>query len=333
MTPVGSAARSQWLIFFCVIAVLALIPVVFTTSPERTLAMRFMTFALLGVFWNMSSGIGGQFSFGHAAYFGIGAYTVAFLVVDLGWNPWPAALAAGIVAALAGAAIGYLTFRYKLRDAYFALTTFAIAELLRLVVVRFEPLRAGVGYRMPLVDEGWWSLQFGPADAQYYVIALVMLAFALALTIWVLQGKIGFRIVAVREDELAAGAIGLNPVVYKVSALVMSAFGTGLVGALYFYYQLFIDPDIAFGPTISIQAILCAIIGGVGTIWGPVLGAAILIAISEITSSLTRDPPAFLSFLSGTSGLDMVIYGIILVAILLLMPRGVYGSSAARGRA
>jgi branched-chain amino acid transport system permease protein len=173
-------------------------------------------------------------------------------------------------------------------------------------------------------------LQLGPADVQYNLIALAMLAVGLALTIWALQGAIGFRIVAVREDEQAASAIGVNPMVYKVLALVTSAAGTGLVGALYFFYQLFVDPDIAFGPTISIEAILCAIVGGVGSIWGPVLGAAILIGISEIATSLTRAPPALLSFLSGRSGLDMVIYGVVLVAILLVAPRGVYGAFVSR---
>lgn len=331
MTPVGQAARKQWAFFVVVFLLLALVPLIMTSGPERSLAMRFMIVALLGVFWNISSGISGQFSFGHAAYFGIGAYVTAFLSIDLQWSPWVAGLMGGIASALGGALIGYLTFRYKLKDAYFALTTFAIAELLRLIVVRFEPLRAGVGYRVPLVDEpGWSAMQFGPADIQYFIIAFVLLAGAVAFTIFALQGRYGFRIVAVREDEAAAAAIGLNPLTYKTAALVVSAFGTGLCGALYLNYQLFIDPDLAFGPSISIQAILCAVIGGVGTIWGPVFGAAVLIAISDLTASLTRDPPAFLSFLDGRSGLDLVIYGLVLIVTLMLVPHGVYGSFLSR---
>lgn len=331
MTPVGIAARRNWLVLLAVVLCLALVPVVFTASPDRTLAMRFMTFALLGVFWNLSSGISGQFSFGHAAYFGIGAYAAAFLSVDMGVNPWVAAAVGGLAAMLGGFCIGFLTFRYRLKDVYFALATFAIAELLRLLVIRFEPLYAGVGYRMPLLpNAGWANIQFAPADAEYYYIALTILSLALAGTIALLQGRIGFRIVAVREDEEAAAAIGINPTYHKVLALMLSAFGTGLVGALYFFYQLFIDPDIAFGPTISIQAILCAIIGGVGTIWGPVLGAGILILISEVSTSLTRGPPELLSFLAGRSGLDMVIYGLMLIAILLILPRGLYGTLTTR---
>jgi branched-chain amino acid transport system permease protein len=290
-----------------------------------------MIFALLGVFWNLSSGIGGQFSFGHAAYFGIGAYTTAFCVVDLGLSPWVGMAAGAILAGAAGALIGWLTFRYRLRDAYFALATFAFAELLRLIVVRFEPLRAGVGYRLPLApDSGWLVLQFSPGDVEYLILASIMLVGALALTIGILQGRFGYRLVAVREDEQAAAAIGIDPTAYKIGALTTSAIGTSLVGTLYLSYHLFIDPDIAFGPSISIQAIMAAIIGGVGTIWGPVVGAALLVLVSEVATSLTRSPPEFLSMLAGRSGLDLIIYGIVLTAILLMVPRGIYGSAVMR---
>lgn len=333
MTPLGPAARREWLVLAIVVGAMAAAPLALTGGPERTLLMRFMIFALLGVFWNLSSGIGGQFSFGHAAYFGIGAYTAAFLNVDHAVNPWLAAVAAAILAGAAGVLIGWLTFRYRLKGPYFALATFAIAELLRLLVVRFEPLHAGVGYRMPLApDSGWDVLQFAPSDPEYYFLALAMLAGALALTIAILQSRLGYRALAVREDEQAAAAIGLNPLVYKVALLAISAAGTGLVGTLYFYYQLFIDPDIAFGPTISIQAILSAIFGGVGTIWGPVLGAGVLIGISELATALTRSPPDFLAMLAGRSGLDLIIYGAVLATILLLLPRGLYGTLAARWR-
>lgn len=310
-----------------VVTLAMLVPLMVPSTSGREIAVRIALYALLGVAWNLMSGFAGQFSFGHAAYFGLGAYTSGWLVVDVGVSPWIGMLGGAGAAAGFGLVTGYLSFRYELRGAYFALATFAFAEMLRLVVLRAEPFNAGRGYRVPVLSEdSLWQIQFSPGSAWYVWIAVALFGLALAAVIVLMRSPTGRYISAVREDEEAAEALGINAMRHKLIAVAASAAMTAVGGAFYLQFYLFINPDLAFGSAVSIEILLPAIIGGVGTIWGPPLGAVVFVALGELSGSLTDSPPGFLGFLDGKAGVDLLVYGAVLVAIILFLPRGIVGA-------
>jgi branched-chain amino acid transport system permease protein len=325
-------ARADLAILAGVVVVLALMPAV-VTGQLRSVAVRMLLFALLGVAWNVMGGFAGQFSFGHAAFFGLGAYTTGVLLVDFGVSPWIGIAAGAVVAALYGALAGWLSFRYRLQGAYFALATFAFAEMLRLFVLRSDTFGAAVGYRVPLlVEPSWPMLQFPPDSPNYYFVVLGLLAGALFVVVLLIRSTPGLLILAVRENEAAAEAAGVSGTRYKVAAVALSAALTAVGGGFYLMFYFFVDPEIAFGARMSVEILLPAIIGGVGTIWGPVVGAVLLIGLGELSTVLVRDPPAYLSFLDGRSGFDLIIFAVLLIVVILFLPRGVYGTFAGRVR-
>lgn len=319
------------------LAVLGILAVVGATVPfwldgsARTIAIRILISAGVGVGWNVMGGFAGQFSFGHAAYFGIGAYSSAYLLVNHEISPWIGMAVGAVLAAAFGALTGWLSFRYRLRGAYFALATFAFAEMLRLVVQGQEWLNGTQGLQVPvLAESSWWMMQFSTTSANYYLIGLGLLVVLLAVTILLFHSRRGMFIVAVREDEEGAEASGVDGRAHKVLAVAVSGAMTAVMGTFFVQVFFFIDPALAFGPVESVAILLPAVVGGTGTIWGPVVGAAILIPLGEWTSKVVRDPPAFLDFVAGRSGLDLMMYAILLILILLFLPKGVYGSLAQR---
>jgi branched-chain amino acid transport system permease protein len=323
-------ARTDLAVLAGVVVVLALVPAV-VSGQTLSVAVRMLLFALLGVAWNVMGGFGGQFSFGHAAFFGLGAYTTGVLLVDFGVSPWIGIAAGGVVAALYGALAGWLSFRYRLQGAYFALATFAFAEMLRLFVLRSDALGAAVGYRVPLLPEpSWPMLQFPPDSSNYYFVVLGLLAAALLVVILLIRSTPGLLILAVRENEPAAEAAGVAATRYKIAAVALSAALAAVGGGFYLMFYFFVDPDLAFGARVSVEILLPAIIGGVGTIWGPVVGAVLLIGLGELSTMLVRDPPTWLAFLDGRSGFDLIIFAVLLIVVILFLPRGVYGTFANR---
>jgi branched-chain amino acid transport system permease protein len=325
-------ARADLAVLVVVVVALALVPAV-VSGQLLSVAVRMLLFALLGVAWNVMGGFAGQFSFGHAAFFGLGAYTTGVLLVDFGVSPWIGMAAGAVVAALYGALEGWLSFRYRLQGAYFALATFAFAEMLRLFVLRSNALRAAVGYRVPLLAEPSWAmLQFPPDSPNYYFVVLGLLAAALLVVILLIRSTPGLFILAVRENEPAAEAAGVSSTRYKITAVALSAALTAVGGGFYLMFYFFIDPDIAFGARLSVQILLPAIIGGVGTIWGPAIGAVLLIGLGELSTMLVRDPPTYLAFLDGRSGFDLIIFAVLLIVVILFLPRGVYGTFGNRAQ-
>ncbi|GAA4526293.1 MULTISPECIES: branched-chain amino acid ABC transporter permease [Nonomuraea] len=312
----------------------ALAPLPLLLPPaQEAVAVRALMFAMMAVAWNLMSGFGGLFSFGHAAYFGLGAYTTALLTVELGLSPWLGLLAGMAVAALFGVVTGYLAVRYRLKGAYFALATFAFAEMLRLAALNSELVGGAVGLTLPVTGEqGWWTLRFDVGDPAYFWVALLLTLACVATVIVLLGSRAGLNLVAVREDETAAAAAGVAVVRHKILAIGVSAALTSVAGGFYAVYYLFVSPDLAFGPSVSIQAILPAVIGGVGTVWGPLIGAAVLAPLSDVAATVVRTPPEFLSFLQGRSGLDVIMYAVLLIVVVLAMPRGLYGGFARRSR-
>jgi len=308
-----------------VVILLALLPF-FLSRFALTVATVALMFALMGTGWNMMGGYAGQFSFGHAAYFGIGAYTVAVLLTKYLLSPWVGLLIGGALAAVFGLVTGYLSFRYKLRGAYFALATFAFAEMLRLLASGSSFINKAIGIHIPLVGgDDWARFQFENTQRNSYFVILLLLALALAATVWMVRSRAGHYMVAIRDDEDAAAALGVDPLKYKLLAVALSGFFTALAGGFYVQYFLFIDPDLAFGALVSVQILLRPIVGGVGTIWGPLVGAGVLAVLGEGTRTLVRQPPAFLSFLQGVNGLDGMLFGAFLIVVIIFAPEGVVG--------
>ena len=306
--------------------VLALVPLVLAPA-QLSVAVRVLIFAILALGWNVMSGFGGMFSFGHAAYFGLGAYVSVWLLVERGISPWIGMVVGMIVAAAFAAFVGFLALRYRLKGAYFALSTFAFAEMLRLLATNSDLVNRAVGYNVPIRPESsWWYMQFEPGSANYFWIALALTVLALVVTIVFLRSKIGRFTIAVRDDEDAAAALGIPVMRTKLITIALSGAMTSVAGTFYVQYYFFVDPDVAFGSSVSIQAILPAVIGGVATIWGPVIGAAILGPLNDVTATLLRNPPAALDFLQGRAGLDVMVYAVLLILIVLLLPQGVYGA-------
>jgi branched-chain amino acid transport system permease protein len=328
--------RPAWGRHLIVLAVLTvlLIPLPLILPPAtQAVAVRVLIFAIMAVGWNIMSGFGGMFSFGHAAYFGLGAYTSVWLLVNHGVSPWIGMVAGMVVAALFGVAVGFLALRYRLKGAYFALSTFAFAEMLRLLAINSDFVNRAVGYNVPLRREFSLAfMQFAPGAPEYFWMALGLTVVAIAVSILFLRSKLGRFTVAVRDDEEAAAAVGVPVMRTKILTIALSAAITSVAGAFYTQYYFFIDPEGAFGPSVSIQAILPAVIGGVGTIWGPAIGALVLGPLNDITATLLRNPPAALSFLQGRAGLDVIVYALLLILIVLLLPQGVYGAIRERVR-
>ncbi len=279
-----------------------------------TFVMLSLYGALLAQAWNILGGYGGQFSFGHAVFFGSGAYVQAIAQLQGGLNAWVAlALAIGVAAAV-GALVGALAFRYGLKGSYFALVTLAFAEVFRIGALSLDLTGGGVGLMLPL-QASVANLQFGSRKG-YIALMLGFVVLALAVTAWLRHSRFGARLQAVRDNEDAARAVGVDPYRTKLAATVLSAAFMGAAGAFYLQVFQYIDPAIGFGPHVSVEALVGAIVGGMGTLWGPVLGAAVLHALAEGTRNLFGALP----------GLNMVIYGAVLVVIVMFLPRGLSGA-------
>ena len=280
-----------------------------------TFIMMALYAALLALSWNMLGGFGGQFSFGHAAFFGSGAYVQAIAQLSLGWNAWLALAAALAVAAGVGGFIGALTFRYGLKGSYFALVTLAFAEVLRILAVSVGFTGGGVGL-MLAPSESFANMQFASRKG-YIGLVLALVVAALLVTAWLRHSRFGAQLQAVRDNEDAARAIGVGAWSVKVGAITLSAAFMGAGGAFYVQVFQYIDPALVFGPASSVEALVAAIVGGMGTLWGPVLGAAVLHLLAELTRNLFGQLP----------GLNMIVYGCVLVLIVMFVPNGLSGVS------
>ena len=285
-----------------------------------TFTMMALYGALLAQAWNILGGYGGQFSFGHALFFGVGAYMQVIAQVSFGLNAWVALALAVAAAAMIGLALGAITFRYGLKGSYFALVTLAFAEVFRIGAVSVGFTGGGVGMMLPL-SESFDNLQFSTRKG-YIVLMLAFVVIAAVATAWIRHSRFGAGLMAVRDNEDAASAIGVDPARAKRGAITLSAAFMGAGGAFYVQVFQYIDPGIAFGPHVSVEALVAAIVGGMGTLWGPVLGALALHLLADLTRNLFGQLP----------GLNMVIYGSLLVLIVTFLPRGLMGLMGLVGR-
>jgi branched-chain amino acid transport system permease protein len=270
-------------------------------------------FAFLGQAWNILGGYAGQLSLGHAAFFAVGAYTSVVLHAHLGLSPWLGMLVGAVLAALLSQGIGYLGFRFGLRGFYFVLLTLAAAEICRLVALHLPILGGYTGLFINFTPDPW-QYQF-QGKIPYYFIALGLLAFASG-TVWLVErSKFGAYLLAIREDEDASEALGVDTFHYKMLAYALSAALTALGGTFYAYYQFYLQPNTVLSMNHSVDIMIRTIVGGSGTILGPVLGSVLLELLGDFSRTY---------FAAGTAGLSVAIYGLLLIIVVLFLPRGVY---------
>jgi len=295
-------------------AIALILPVFLRSGFQIDIAVRVLLFAFIGVAWNLMGGYAKQLSLGHAAYFGLGAYTSTLLLIRFGVSPWIGLIAGGIVAMLASLPIGWLCFR--LRGPYFAIATIATAQVFMLLFLKFRDFAWGAeGTTIPFLGNAPLMMQFS-GKAPYYYIALGLLALGLFVTYIIERSWMGNYLVAVGEDEDAAEAVGVNAPRIKRDIYLISAFLTALAGTFYVQYIYFIDPNTAFSFNVSVEAALVSIVGGIGTLWGPVLGTILL----EPTSALLQ------SWLGAShGGVQLTVYALILMAVILWRPAGLLG--------
>jgi branched-chain amino acid transport system permease protein len=298
------------------VALAAGIPLATDSGVILNFMMMALYAALLAQAWNILGGFGGQFSFGHALFFGTGAYLQAIAQLQGGLNAWLALSMAVAGSAGVGVLVGALSFRYGLKGSYFALVTLAFAEVFRILALSVPFTGAGVGLMLPL-QESFANMQFGSRKGYVYLV-LALVAAALLLTWWLKHSRFGAYLQAVRDNEDAARAIGVNPFGVKLGAIALSGGLMGAGGAFYVQVFQYIDPSIAYGPGTSVEALVAAIVGGMGTLWGPVLGALALHVLADLTRNLFGQLP----------GINMVIYGVVLVLIVMFLPRGIAGLGA-----
>jgi branched-chain amino acid transport system permease protein len=276
-------------------------------------------FAYAGQAWNIMMGFAGQLSLGHALYVGLGAYAAAALYVHYGIGPWIGVLASIVVSGLAGAAIGFLAFRFGVGGVFFAILTIACGEFARIGFDHFSWVNGSSGLFLPVAQfkqNDVWNLRGSPA--MFYYVMLALLVCALAICRILLRSRLGYYLQAIREDEQAARSLGINTFRCKMIAVVISAAMTSVVGVFFAFYYNNLFPEQVFGISRSIEIILGPIIGGVGTLIGPILGAFLITGLSEVVTELLvwlkLDAP----------GTKQVFYGFALLFVVIVMPEGIW---------
>jgi branched-chain amino acid transport system permease protein len=305
----------RWLLGGAVAALLVLpaFPTILNAYALTILTLIFF-YGFLGQSWNIVGGYAGQLSAGHAAFVGVGAYTSAVLSVQFGLTPWIGMFVGGVVAAALGALIGYLGFRFGLRGFYFVLLTVAFAEVCRIVASNTELVGGALGFYITFTGNPR-HFQFQDPRAHYY-IALALLIVATTVVAVLERRRFGVYLAAVREDETAAEALGVNAFRAKLAAMVLSSFLTGLGGTFYAFYLLSLQPGAVFGIPLSVEIILRPIVGGAGTLMGPILGSFILTPLGEASR--------FYFGQGGFHGAHLIVYGALLIAVVLFLPEGAY---------
>ena len=312
MSAFIAARRRQLITAIVIFAVIALVPRFVSDVYMMNVLILTLLFAALSQSWNLLGGYCGQVSLGHALYFGIGAYATSILYVKFGITPWGGLLAGGVIAALIALALGYPCFRLK--GHYFSIATIVIAEIGLLLFHNWDYAGAALGIQWPFTPDSWWTLQFARDKAPYFYFALGLFAVTWLVTFSIVESKWGYWWRAVKDSADAAESLGVTIFHSKMAAAAISAFFTAVGGGFYAAFVSYIDPDSVMHFRFSLLMALPAVLGGVGSLWGPAIGALILIPLAEFTRS----------YLGGSgSGLDLVIYGGLVMIVSLTRPEGI----------
>ena len=290
-----------------------------------SLLILMLYFAFVGQAWNIMMGLAGQLSLGHALYVGLGAYTAAALFQYFGIVPWLGMIAAVGVCVVVASFIGWLAFRFGIGGTYFALLTIAFAEFTRIGFDHFTWVGGSGGFFLKVAQQDridWLTLRGPPR--MFYFLALALTVMAFLLTAWLMRSRAGYYFRAIRDNEEAARAAGVDTFRYKMYAIQISAALTGLAGVFFAFYYNNLFPEQAFNMSRSIEIILAPIIGGIGTLFGPVIGAALLTILSEGLTALLQ------SFGIDAPGLKQILYGVALGLAIMFMPHGVWPALARR---
>lgn len=314
-----NAARSPWLVHGLLLAIALVFPLVFSSPFMVNFGVLALFYAFIGQSWNIAGGFAGQLSFGHVAFFGVGAYASTMVQMRLGWNPWLGLPVSALAGAVAGWLIAVLSFRAGLKGSYFALITLAFAEVFRIIVNSVEVTGGGLGMLIPM-KQTVANFQFGDRRVFYFIILALTVASVL-LALWLKASRFGARLAAIRENEDSARALGINTFAEKTKIMMISGAIAGIGGCFFAQYFLYIDPTIAFGVDKSVEMLLVSMIGGAGTVYGPLIGAVLLAAISEVTRAWFT-----------IQGLSLVLYGALLVVIIAYLPNGLIDLFKRRGQ-
>lgn len=295
------------------VGVLVALPWIVSSYVVTVLIFVFF-YAYLGQAWNIVGGYAGQLSAGHAAFVGVGGYAAALLSMHAGLTPWIGMWIGGMLAALLGAFIGYLGFRFGLRGFYFVLLTVAFAEICRVVALNVDVVGGALGLYITFTGN---PRQFQFQDNRvYYYVALALMIGATAL-VWALERhRLGSYLTAIRQDEGACEALGVDTFRCKMLAMVLSSFLTGVGGTFYAFYLFSLQPNAVFGIPLSVEIIIRPIVGGAGTVLGPILGSFILSPLAEISRTYFAQ--------GGWNGAHLIVYGVLLIAVVLFLPQGAY---------
>jgi branched-chain amino acid transport system permease protein len=266
--------------------------------------------------WNVAGGFSGTSSFGHGLFFGIGAYTSGALFYYFRTSVWIGLLLGALLAAIVGMVIAWSGVRYRISGLSFAVLTLAFAEIAWLFVSTFDPLGASRGISLPPAAPGLATLQF-QSGTSFFLVALGFLVLCQAVAWGTHVTPLGFRFRAVRENETAAQAMGINPVFVRLTAMGLTGALTAVGGTLYAQYLLFLDPRTFFGPDVTIKVILFTLVGGMGSVWGPVVGTVLLFPAGEWMRA---------AFGGRVPGLDILFYGSLVIVCCLTFPHGIVGT-------
>jgi branched-chain amino acid transport system permease protein len=310
-TKMRPGTSAQRMLLAALLLALVAFPWVFRQPFPQHLMILVLLYAMLGTAWNILGGFAGQVSLGHAAYFGLGAYTSTLMLTKLHMSPW-LGMFGGILVALAVAIpLGYATFR--LGGRYFSVATILIGEIAAILFTSWPWVGGAVGIFLPILPESFANFQFHSSKIPYYYIILVFFLITMAAVYLIEKSRLGYYLKAVRDDPEAAKSVGISIMTYKLLALALSVVFTAAAGTFYAQLVLFIDPVSTMPFTISLMTALVAILGGIGTLWGPAIGSFVLIPVTQLTRV----------YLGGAArALDLVVYGPLIILIAILQPEG-----------
>jgi branched-chain amino acid transport system permease protein len=312
--PVQTARRNTLRAAIIVLAALIALPFCVTDEYFQNVLILMLLYAALSQAWNLLGGYCGQVSLGQGFHFGVGAYVSTMLFTTAGISPWLGMIPGGVISALLALAIGWPCFR--LRGHYYTLATVVIAQAGYLLFLNWSWIGGAMGILIPITDDSWADLQFQRTKLPYYFVCLALFAAVWLVTYIIGGSKIGYCWRAVKDNFAAAESLGVPIFRYKMVAAAFSGFFAAIGGSIYAQYVSFIDPDSVMGFQLSLLIALPAVLGGLGTLWGPLVGAVVLIPMSELTRT----------YVGGTGkGIDLILYGLLVMVVAAVWPQGLLG--------
>lgn len=308
--------KTQILISFVIFALIALSPLMVKSPYYMGIIILTTLYAFIGISWNIIAGFAGQLLIAHIIFLATGAYTTMVLYDTFGITPWLGIPAAGVVSAVLGLGVAFVTLRYGLKMDYFALFSIALMVAMKTLFLKWEFVGGAVGLGLSLSETGFQNMIFN-SKLPYLYIALGLAVIGVIVQYQIYQSKIGKYFFAIREDEAAAAALGVNTSLYKTLALVIGSALAGIGGGFYAMYVTFIEPPQVFNLGLNVEIVMAApIIGGLGSLAGPVLGSVLNKPLAELIRGMLS---------AGRSGTTLIVYGSFLVLAIMFLPRGVTG--------